>query len=133
VVLGWAASALWVTHAQQPPTQSGTAPYTFTGKSWRIEPKDVSVTARGFESGARTDWHTHNSAQLLFVREGRMRYQVRGQKMSEVPLHGTAYLPASVPHWHGATPGAALSHLSITFESGATWMEKVTDAQYAGK
>lgn len=135
LVFVWGMSAIWITHAQQP---AATAPaeYTFTGKSWRIEPKGLSLASRGFEAGARSDWHTHGAAQLLFVQEGRMRYQIRGQKVSEAGLHETAYLPGGVPHWHGAVPGQGLTQIMVNFGSGGSgskWMEKVTDAQYSGK
>jgi quercetin dioxygenase-like cupin family protein len=129
----WAVAAMWVTYAQQQPAQPGDAAYTFTGKSWRNETKDLGLSGRGFEAGARSDWHTHDGAQMLFVREGRMRYQIRGQKMTEVGLHASAYLPGGVAHWHGATPDQALNQVSITFGPGIKWMEKVTDAQYSGK
>jgi quercetin dioxygenase-like cupin family protein len=127
--VAWALS-LWVTSAQQQP---GDPNSTFTGKSWRIETKDLGTSGRGFEKGARSDWHTHDAGQLLYVREGRMRYQVRGQKMTELGLNGSAFLPGGVPHWHGATPDQALSQVSVTFGPGIKWMEKVTDAQYGGK
>lgn len=133
VALVWALSAMWVTSAQQQPAQPGDAAYTFTGKSWRIETKDLGLSGRGFEKGARSDWHTHDAGQLLYVREGRMRYQVRGQKMTEAGLNASAFLPGGVPHWHGATPDQALSQVSVTFGPGIKWMEKVTDAQYNGK
>jgi quercetin dioxygenase-like cupin family protein len=132
IALAWGVSAIWVTNAQQQPAQPGGAD-TFTGKSWRNETKGLGLSGRGFEAAARSDWHTHDAAQLLFVQEGRMRYQVRGQKMTEVGLHGTAYLPGGVPHWHGATPDQALSQVSITFGPGIKWMEKVGDAEYSGK
>ena len=79
------------------------------------------------------------AAQLLFVREGSLRYQVEGQPVAELGLHETAYLPRGVRHWHGATPGEALTHVSVTFPNDAgeplpiEWMEPVTDAVYAGR
>lgn len=88
---------------------------------------------RGFEAGARPDWHAHDGAQLLFVQEGRLRDHVQGQKMNEVGLHESTYLPGGVAHWHGATPGQNLIHVSVTFASGIKWMEKVSDDQYSGK
>ena len=36
-------------------------------------------------------------------------------------------------HWHGAVPAQAATQLSVTFAGGIKWMEKVNDAQYAGK
>lgn len=140
LALIWAVSAIWVGHAQQPAAPAGAnADTTFTGKAWRIDNKGIGLSRRGFEGGARSDWHTHAADQLLFVEEGGMRYQVRGQKMTEVRLHGTAYLPGGVPHWHGAVPGQALTQVSLTFARATStgpeikWMEKVGDDVYSGK
>ncbi len=123
-----AASFVWIGHAQQEQT-------TFTGNSFRVGSEGINVSSRGFEAGARTHWHTH-SAQLLFVKEGRMRYQVEGQPVGEIGLHETAYLPRGVRHWHGAVPGVASTQVSVTFPNDAgeplpiEWMEPVDDAQY---
>ena len=109
----------------------------FTGTSFRLDAGDVRVSSRGFEAGARTHWHTH-SDQLLFVKAGRLRYQVEGRPVAEIGLNETAYLPRGVRHWHGAVPDEALTHVSITFPNDAgehltiEWMEPVTDTQYAG-
>jgi quercetin dioxygenase-like cupin family protein len=121
-----AVSGVWLVQAQQT---------TFTGTSFRIEAEGIRVSSRGFEAGARTHWHTH-SEQLLFVKEGSLRYQVEGQPVRNIGLHETAHLPRGVRHWHGATPDEALTHVSITFpnEDGEhltiEWMEPVTDDVY---
>ncbi len=123
-----AVSFVWIGHAQQEQNP-------FTGTSFRIGSEDISVSSRGFEAGARTHWHTH-SAQLLFVKAGRLRYQVEDQPVGEIGLHETTYLPRGVRHWHGAVPGEALTHVSVTFPNDAgeplpiEWMEPVTDAVY---
>ena len=107
----------------------------FTGTSFRLEAGDVRVSSRGFEAGARTHWHTH-SDQLLFVKEGGLRYQVEGQPVADIGLNETAHLPRGVRHWHGAVPGEPLTHVSITFpnEDGEhltiEWLEPVTDEVY---
>ena len=107
----------------------------FTGTSFRIDAGDVRVSSRGFEAGARTHWHTH-SQQLLFVKEGGLRYQVEGQPVRDIGLHETAHLPRGVRHWHGAIPDEALTHVSITFpnEDGEhlaiEWLEPVGDDVY---
>jgi 4-carboxymuconolactone decarboxylase len=132
LVVVWAVSTVWTIPARQPATAQSRE-YTFTGKSWRNETKELGLSGRGFEAGARSDWHTHDAAQLLFVHEGRMRYQVRGQKITEVGLHGTAYLPGRVPHWHGATPDQPLTQVSLTWGPGIKWMEKDNDTDYSGK
>ena len=123
------ASAVWIGHARQEQT-------TFTGTSFRVASDGISVSSRGFEAGARTHWHTH-SAQLLFVKEGRLRYQVEGQPVGEIGLNETTYLPRGVRHWHGATPDEPLTHVSVTFPNDAgeplpiEWMEPVTDEVYS--
>ena len=107
----------------------------FTGTSFRLEAGDVRVSSRGFEAGARTHWHTH-SEQLLFVKEGGLRYQVEGQPAMDIGLNETAHLPRGVRHWHGAVPAEPLTHVSITFpnEDGEhltiEWLEPVTDEVY---
>jgi quercetin dioxygenase-like cupin family protein len=134
LALIWAVSAMWIGHAQQPAAPAGAnEDANFTGKAWRIDNQGLGLSRRGFEASARSNWHTHDAAQLLFVQEGAMRYQVRGQKMNLVGLHGSAYLPGGVPHWHGAVPGQGLTHVSVTFGPGIKWMEKVGDDVYSGK
>jgi quercetin dioxygenase-like cupin family protein len=106
---------------------------TFTGKSWRIDNNGVALSRRGFEAGARSDWHSHGAAQVIYVEEGRMRYQIQGQPMKELGPHESAYLPGGVAHWHGAAPNQAATQSSLTFGGGIKWMDKVNDDQYAGK
>jgi quercetin dioxygenase-like cupin family protein len=119
---------------QQPQTGAATAAEdTFTGKSWRIDNQGVSLSRRGFEPAARSDWHSHGGAQVIYVQEGRMRYQIEGQPMKELGAHESTYLPGSVPHWHGAVPKEIATQLSLTYGAGIKWMEKVNDQQYAGK
>ena len=124
---------LWI--GQVSPAQSQG---TFTGRSFRVESEGISTTSRGFEPSARTHWHSH-SAQLLFVRVGQLRYQVQGGSITEIGLHETAYLPRGIMHWHGATPGQALTHVSVTFPNEAgerlsiAWGAPVSDAEYEGQ
>jgi len=131
----WITSAWWVGRAEQQAVQTPPVdnPANFTGRSFRMEPKGMAVARRGFEAAARSNWHAHDAAQLLLVEGGRMRVQVEGQPMKELALHESVYLPAGVAHWHGAVPGQAATQVSIQFEPGNKWMEKVTDTQYAGK
>ena len=75
-------SVVWIGHAQQRQTPASQE-NPFTGTSFRIDSEGINLSSRGFEPGARTHWHTH-SAQLLFVKEGRLRYQVDGQPVGEV-------------------------------------------------
>ena len=98
----WAAlvlgvSGAWLVRAQQPAQQPGAAATPddprFTGLSTVMEAKDLGVSRRRFEAGARSAWHYHASGQLLFVEQGRARTQKRGQPMREMGvgrerLHG---------------------------------------------
>lgn len=130
----WITSAWWVGRAEQAPGQKPPVDdaANFTGRSFRMEPKGLAAARRGFEAAARSNWHVHDAAQLLLVEQGRMRVQMAGQPMKELALHESVYLPGGVAHWHGAAPGQAATQVSITFEPGNKWMEKVTDTQYAG-
>jgi quercetin dioxygenase-like cupin family protein len=126
-------SSLWVGRAQQPSPQTPPNASNFTGKSESLDTKGLSLTRRSFEPSARANWHMHESGQLLFVQEGGMRVQIDGQKMRELRKGESAYLDPGVPHWHGASPGAALQQVSVTFGPGIKWMEPVSEEQYAGK
>jgi quercetin dioxygenase-like cupin family protein len=126
------ASTAWINGAQQPAATGADDPNNFTGKSARMETTGLSLSRRSFEPSARANWHVHDSGQLLFVQEGGMRVQVEGQKMRELRKGESTFLEGGVAHWHGATPGAELHQVSVTFASGIKWMERVTDAQYAG-
>lgn len=121
----------WIARAQQPATGADD-PNNFTGKSARMDNTGLSLSRRSFEASARANWHVHDSGQLLFAQKGGMRVQVEGQKMRELREGESVYLAARVAHWHGATPGAELHQVSVTFAPGIKWMEKVTDAQYTG-
>ena len=123
-----AVSGVWLSQAAQQENP-------FTGTSFRIDSEGIRLTSRGFEAGARTHWHRH-SGQLLFVKEGRLRYQVEGQPVSEVGLNETVYLPRGIRHWHGAVPDQALTHVSVTFPNDAgehlqiEWLDPVGDDVY---
>ena len=44
------------------------------------------------------------------------------------------WIPPGQKHWHGAAATAAMTHIAISERlhgTGATWMEKVSDAQYS--
>jgi len=128
------ASTAWTGRAQQPAAPSGADdPNNFTGKSARLETTGLALSRRSFEAAARANWHVHDSGQLLFAQQGRMRVQIEGQKMRELGQGESIYLAGAIAHWHGAVPGQALQQVSVTFAPGIKWMEHVTDEQYAGK
>ena len=105
----------------------------FTGKADALDAKDVGVSRRRFEPGARSAWHSHSKGQLLFVEEGRGRVQRRGQPARELGPGESDYTAPNIVHWHGAVPHTHLIQVAVGFGGETKWMEKVTDEQYAGK
>ena len=122
------------------PSNPGPEAY-FTG-TVRIDPlfqAEAPGRAAGaqvtFEPGARTAWHTHPAGQTLIVTFGRGRVQREGGPVEEIRQGDIVWFPAGEKHWHGAAPDTAMSHMAIQEAidgTTVTWMEKVTDADYAG-
>jgi len=105
----------------------------FTGKSDVMESKDLSLSRRRFDPGARSAWHSHDKGQLIYVEEGRARTQKKGQPIRELGLGDSDYTGPNVVHWHGATPGDRLVQVAISFGGEIKWLQKTTDAEYNGK
>lgn len=87
-----------------------------------------------FEPGARTNWHKHSGGQILLVLAGVGLFQIRGQAARVIKKGDVVRIPADVEHWHGATANSWLTHLSIEPNvpgNKSTWLEPVTDADYA--
>jgi quercetin dioxygenase-like cupin family protein len=105
----------------------------FTGLSTVVESKDLSVARRRFEPGARSAWHSHDNGQLLYVEQGRMRTQKKGQAVKELGVGESDYTGPKVVHWHGAVPSTHLIQVNVGFSGETRWMEKVTDAEYNAK
>jgi len=85
-----------------------------------------------FEAGTRTAWHTHSGTQLLLVVEGTCRCRKAGESVQEVAEGGIVAIEAGERHWHGATPHAPMTHVALNIEASTTWLEKVSDEDYAG-
>ena len=122
------------------PSRQGPEEY-FTG-AVRIDPlfespdparaRSASVT---FEPGARTAWHRHPLGQTLIVTAGCGRVQREGGPVEDIRAGDIVWFPPGEKHWHGAAPGTAMSHITIAEALDGKvvdWMEKVSDAQYAG-
>jgi 4-carboxymuconolactone decarboxylase len=60
-----------------------------------------------------------------------------GEPIQEMRPGDVVWIPPHQKHWHGASPGSAMTHIAITSAAGGKnveWMEKVTEEQYmAGK
>ena len=100
----------------------------------KLEVEDGATVT--FEPGARTAWHTHPAGQTLIVTSGFGRVQREGGPIEEIRPGDVVWFPAGEKHWHGAAPGVAMTHIAIQEVidgSAVTWMEKVSEAQYAVK
>jgi len=126
------AAGVWTQAAQQPGAAELEAA-RFTGKSTVLEAGGVGATRRRFEPGARTAWHSHPNGQLLFVQEGRLRMQRRGQAIKELGPGESDFTGSNVEHWHGAAASTALTHVAVGFGGETKWLAKVTDDEYAGR
>ena len=113
----------------------------FTGTVWQDPiiaaeaPARVVATRVSFEPGARTAWHTHPLGQTLYVISGIGRVQTEGGPIIEIKPGDTVWIPPGEKHWHGAAPDHAMTHIAIQEAidgSFASWMEKVSDAEYGG-
>ena len=132
------AQEITVSRAGSQPPQPGPAEnFTGTVRVERLfsatEPSRTTGGLVTFAAGARTAWHTHPLGQTLIVTDGVGRVQHWGGPVQEIRKGDTVRIPPNVKHWHGASPGAAMSHLAITEQldgKAVDWMEKVTDADF---
>jgi quercetin dioxygenase-like cupin family protein len=122
------------------PTNRAPSDY-FTGTVWHDPIIATPAPARlvsgrvAFEPGARTAWHTHPLGQTLYVISGIGRAQTKGGPIREIRAGDTVWIPPGEKHWHGASPKNAMVHVAMHESldgSHVTWMEKVTDEEYAG-
>lgn len=100
------------------------------------ETADFSGAYVTFQPGARTNWHWHPAGQHMIVTDGVALTGTRDGKVIEFKKGETVWCPAGIDHWHGATPGAPMTHLVISgVKDGkaVVWKEKVTDEQYNAK
>ena len=92
----------------------------------RLDKAIGKSAAEMFEAGYGT------GVQILFVAEGRCRFQHWGGPVQEAEAGETVYIPAGEKHWHGATPEAPMVHVALNIDLETEWLEPVSDAQYRG-
>jgi len=100
------------------------------------DPARVAGASVTFEPGARTAWHTHPLGQTLIVTAGCGWVQREGGSVEEIRPGDVVWFSPGEKHWHGATPGTALTHVAIQERLDGTavdWLEHVTDAQYGAR
>ena len=117
-------------------------PEYFTGNVMQDPIIATSAPARlvansvSFQPGARTAWHTHPLGQTLYVIAGLGRIQAKGGPIRELRPGDVIWIPPGEKHWHGASPTNGMTHLAMQEAldgEAVTWMEKVTDEEYAAK
>lgn len=118
--------------AQQKPPAPPTQTANMTGGGGFVDSADLRVSRIRFEAGARTYWHIHTAGQVLVAEEGQGLYQERGSRIMRFAPGEAAYLKADIAHWHGATPDGPVVQ-STMYGGTLTWLDPVTDEEYAGK
>jgi quercetin dioxygenase-like cupin family protein len=119
--------------AAQPPAAPAFNPANFTGTVTPRGTSDIRMNRYHFDPGARTKWHSHEAGQVLFAEDGRLRVQEKGKSFQDLAQGSTLHVPAGVAHWHGAVPGGAgITQISLSFGT-TTWLDAVTDQDYAKK
>ena len=97
-----------------------------------FQPTEGMNTSRiRFEAGARTNWHTHTAPQMLWIEDGRGRWQEQGDVVKELLKDVPVVAKANVTHWHGAAPNSHAVQLTV-YGGMLTWGAQVTDAEYLG-
>ena len=97
------------------------------------EPARVAGAHVTFEPGARTAWHTHPLGQTLIVTFGLGWVQREGGPVEEIRPGDVVWFAPGEKHWHGASPGTAMSHIAIQERlngKAVDWLEHLSDAQY---
>jgi quercetin dioxygenase-like cupin family protein len=96
-------------------------------------PSRTSATLVTFTPGARTNWHTHKTRQVLVATQGTGMVQVKDKPPQLLLAGDVAVVPPGLVHWHGALAGHLFAHISFVETDGpdnTTWMEPVNEADY---
>ncbi|WP_395398181.1 cupin domain-containing protein [Novosphingobium sp. BL-8A] len=121
-----------------PSTRGAAANFTgvvhVEGRFQQDLPARVGGATVTFDPGAHTGWHTHPLGQTLVVTRGHGFVQEWQQPAHAFGPGDVIWIPPGVKHWHGAAPGEAMTHVAIAEMldgRSVTWMELVSDSQYA--
>jgi quercetin dioxygenase-like cupin family protein len=91
----------------------------FTGDVYIEEVASATEVSRAraalvhFTPGARTNWHSHDHGQTIYLTAGRGRCQRQGGQVEEVRAGDRVYFEPGEVHWHGAVPDQMMSHLHV--------------------
>jgi quercetin dioxygenase-like cupin family protein len=65
------------------------------------------------------------------VVEGRVRVQAKGSVSQDLEAGDAVVIAPGERHWHGAVPGSAGTHIAVNVNAATTWLEPVSDEDYA--
>ena len=110
--------------------------HSFTGpaRTKRLAFDDIGVPVHvyrvEFDTGGRTNWHTHTGPQWLFIVDGRVRVQKWGDSAREVTVGDAVVIHPGEKHWHGAAPGGTGAHIAVNVNATTKWLEPVSEEDY---
>ncbi len=82
--------------------------------------EESELIAVFFDAGARNRPHVHESTQVLHVVSGRCLIVTEGgRRTAEAGEYVT--IPRGTWHWHGATGGDPMCHISIKLPGRTNW------------
>ena len=96
-------------------------------------PSRTSATLVTFTPGARTNWQTRKTRQVLVAAQGTGMVQVKGKPPRLLRAGDVAEVPPGLVHWHGAIAAHLFAHISFIETDGpdnTAWMEPVDETQY---
>jgi len=111
----------------------------FAGNAWvtgLVENDSVFTTLAGsveFETGARSNWHSHPAGQILIVTAGKGYHQIEGEPKEVIRKGDVVQCPPGVNHWHGASEDSSMTHIYIipnTEKGIVEWGDPVTDEEF---
>jgi len=76
-----------------------------------------------FGEGARTNWHKHDDAQVLYGLTGTCVVVDRAGNELRLRAGDVVVIEPGEEHWHGAAPGSAGEHLAINTGTETTWLD----------
>ncbi|MGV1754213.1 (R)-mandelonitrile lyase [Agrobacterium sp. CG674] len=116
------------------PAEYFTGSVHISGRYHADAPARIGGATVSFSAGARTAWHTHPLGQTLFIVSGHGWVQKEGEPVQQVGPGDVVWIPPLIRHWHGASASEPMSHFAVAEAldgSAVTWMEKVSDEDYA--
>ena len=128
-------SDMRISHGRAPERPSERPPEgNFTGTVWTdtvlSRADGMSVVTVVFQPAARTRWHTHEIAQVLFITHGQGYVRTRDGVGAMVRAGDVIHFVPGEEHWHGAGPDTFLAHTALSI--GATiLLEEVAEDEYA--